>query len=80
MPPGTIPLVDDEPDVRAPLRDALEADGYAVQEVGSGQAALAACQRGGIALVVTDVTMPDMDGLALLRALRRTTPPCRSSW
>jgi CheY-like chemotaxis protein len=71
MPPRTILLVDDEPDVREPLRDALEADGYPVQEAGTGRAALAACRRGGIALVVTDVVMLDMDGLELLRALRR---------
>jgi len=73
-PGATILVVDDDESVRVALRAILETDGYAVDEVASGQAALRACQQGGPALIVTDLVMPDCDGLELLRTLRREHP------
>ena len=73
-PGATILVVDDDESVRVALRAILETDGYAVDEVASGQAALRACEQSGPALIVTDVAMPDCDGLELLRTLRRAYP------
>jgi len=67
-------VVDDDAAVRLALRTILETDGHAVEEAGTGTEALHACSRGGLALVVTDVHMPDIDGLGLLRTLRQEDP------
>jgi CheY-like chemotaxis protein len=70
----TILVVDDEASVRLALRILLEGAGYAVAEARTGQEALEACARDEFALVVADVVMPDVDGLEVLRTLRRTHP------
>lgn len=69
-------LVDDEVALREGLREILEMAGYAVIEAGNGREALAAFAREGADLVITDVVMPDMDGVDLVSALRaeRTIP------
>ncbi len=48
----------------------LEAAGYSVEAVASGQAALAAATRESFDAVILDVDMPGIDGLAVGRALR----------
>jgi CheY-like chemotaxis protein len=73
-PRPTVLLVDDQASVRLALRTILEGDGYAVEEADSGQAALRICARAHLDLLVTDLVMPDCDGLELLRSLRRTNP------
>jgi PAS domain S-box-containing protein len=62
-------LVDDNSDMRGYLRSIL-APHYQVQVVPDGEAALAAVRRQAPDLVLTDVMMPRLDGLGLLRALR----------
>lgn len=64
--------VDDSASVRQLVRAALEADGYEVQEAQNGQEALDALQTESTDLVLSDLYMPTMDGLTLLRALRQT--------
>ena len=61
-------LVDDEPAVLFTLREILLDRGHEVAEARNGREALA--QLDGVAVVVTDIAMPEMDGLALLSALR----------
>lgn len=73
-PRPTILVVDDDASVRLALRILLEGAGYGVEEARTGQEALQVCARGGLALVVADVVMPDVDGLEVLRTLRRTHP------
>jgi CheY-like chemotaxis protein len=63
-------LVDDQPDVRLAFRYMLEADGYRVIEAGNGTEALAQLVKQPIDVIVTDLYMPWMDGLSLLRAVR----------
>lgn len=70
----TVLLVDDHAPVRLALRTILEGDGYAVEEADSGRAALQLCARADLDLLVTDLVMPDCDGIELLRSLRRTNP------
>lgn len=68
---GTILVVDDEELIRRVIVKLLERHGYTVVAVGQAKAALERVAAGGVALVLTDVLMPDMDGTELLLALRR---------
>ena len=69
-------LVDDEGQVRAALATALRERGHLVEEAADGRAALRrlGAAGGGFDLLVTDLAMPGMDGLALLREARRRCP------
>jgi len=62
-------IVDDEPGARESLEVILE-DDYQLLSVGSGQEALETLQKKPIDLVLLDVNMPDMDGLAVLRKIK----------
>ena len=66
----TILIVDDEPGVRQALSGVLRDEGYAVEAVASGEACLDRMTRGGVDLIVLDVWLPGMDGLATLSRLR----------
>jgi len=68
--PGTILVVDDSVTMRALVRSALEDDQHQVVEAADAQAALTALDAAPADLVITDVNMPGMDGLALVRVLR----------
>jgi CheY-like chemotaxis protein len=63
-------VVDDEPDQRFLLRRILQRAGYEVSEANHGAAALAAVQESPPDLVVTDIMMPVMGGVELIRCLR----------
>jgi CheY-like chemotaxis protein len=69
-------VVDDEASIRSTARAALEATGYRVLLASDGAEALAvfAMNSGTIALALTDLMMPYVDGLALIRALRALKP------
>ena len=68
--PATILIVDDSATMRALVRTALEVDAHAVVEAANGVVALDVLAGTAVDLVITDVLMPEMDGLALTRALR----------
>jgi two-component system response regulator HydG len=68
-------IVDDEEDEREALRVALEAEGHVVLAAKSAREALASVDAREPDLVITDLRMPEMDGLALLAALRRRERP-----
>ena len=63
-------IVDDEPGVRTALTGVLGDEGYSVEAVASGEACLERMTRGGVDLIVLDVWLPGMDGLATLARLR----------
>ena len=63
-------VVDDEPDQRVLLRRIFERAGHAVVDAGEGTAALRAAAESPPDLVVTDVMMPGMNGVELIRRLR----------
>jgi PAS domain S-box-containing protein len=72
---GHIVLADDNADMRAYIRRILEEGGYRVEAVGNGRQALDAVRAAAAAgalpdLVLSDVMMPELDGFALLEALR----------
>lgn len=71
--PGTgrrIVLADDNADMRAYVGRLLEAQGYDVEAVEDGAAALERAMKAPPDLLLTDVMMPKLDGFGLLRALR----------
>jgi CheY-like chemotaxis protein len=63
-------VVDDEPDQRFLLRRILQRAGHEVSEATDGAAALRAVREWPPDLVITDVMMPVMDGVELIRCLR----------
>lgn len=64
-------VVDDEPDLRFLVRKLLEKDGHEVLEAPNGRVALQALDGGTVDVVITDTTMPVMDGAELIAALRQ---------
>ena len=72
-------VVDDEPSVRLITQKTLEAFGYHVVVAADGAAAVAIYTRRSdeIAVVLTDMMMPVMDGAATIRVLRRINPGVR---
>jgi two-component system response regulator FlrC len=67
-------VVDDEFEMRAALKEVLSRDGYDVEAVSSGPDALKKVHERSFALLITDVKMPRMNGLELLREVRRQAP------
>ena len=66
----SILIVDDEPGVRSALAGVLRDEGYDVEAVDSGEACLTALARDTYDVVVLDVWLPGMDGLATLARMR----------
>lgn len=64
-------VVDDSPTVRQTEREALSRVGYEVSVAGDGLEAWQMLRRGRFDLVVTDIDMPRLDGLSLLRSIRQ---------
>ncbi|WP_193072788.1 sigma-54-dependent transcriptional regulator [Pseudomonas sp. FME51] len=67
-------LVEDDKALREALADTLMLGGYDYLEAADGEQALAVLQRHNVAMVISDVNMPGMDGHALLRVLRERHP------
>ena len=67
-------LADDDADVLLGIRDRLESFGFQVTTVSNGREAVEEMNRGGYAMVIMDVTMPEMDGIAALRMIRLRQP------
>lgn len=63
----TILVIDDEPPIRLMIRRALESDGWVVLEANNGQIGATIWRTNKPQLVIMDVTLPDVDGLVLLR-------------
>lgn len=78
MPASEVLVVDDQPDIRAVLRAALQREGYAVREAADAEAALLAVRERLPDLVILDVVMPgEIDGVEACRVLKRR-PECRT--
>ena len=63
-------VVDDEPQIRRALRLVLRANGYDVEEVGTGEGALDALVIQPFDLMILDLMLPDVDGVEVCRRLR----------
>jgi two-component system, chemotaxis family, chemotaxis protein CheY len=67
---SSILAVDDSPSMRQLVSFTLRSAGYQVVEAADGREALAAARSQPVQLVITDVNMPNMDGITLTRELR----------
>ncbi len=72
--PPTLLIADDDPGLRESLERTLTREGYRVVLASDGRAALERVQAGGIDLIVTDLRMPGLTGLDLLRAAKAIMP------
>lgn len=70
----SILVVDDEPLVRDLLNEVLKREGYRVTLVKDGHSALKRIKENHFDLVVTDVKMPGLDGLTLLKEIKKVSP------
>jgi two-component system response regulator HydG len=70
----TLLVADDDPGLRESLERTLSREGYRVVLAPDGQAALERLQGGGVDLIVTDLKMPGLTGLELLRAAKAIAP------
>jgi two-component system KDP operon response regulator KdpE len=67
---GKILVVDDEPQITRVVRSALLSNGYAVEVAGDGITALARLTEWSPDMVITDLSMPRMDGITLCSEIR----------
>jgi len=72
--PARIVVADDEAGVRSFLRLVLESAGYQVMEAPNGKLALQEARAGRVDLVITDLVMPEQEGIETIRALHRDVP------
>lgn len=69
--PAKVLVVDDEPQITRVLRTTLSTQGYLVQTAASGEEGLATVTAWKPDLIITDVSMPQMNGVELCREIRR---------
>lgn len=67
-------VVDDEPDVLRLIVDWLKEEGHVPRSTGDSREAARLLEAGSFDILVSDIRMPDPDGLALLEAARRRNP------
>ena len=73
-PPARILVADDEAGVRGFLRAVLEDGGYEVVEATDGKQVVRQVMAENVDLVITDLVMPEQEGIETIRALRRDVP------
>jgi DNA-binding response OmpR family regulator len=71
---GRILVIDDDEMIRALTCRFLATVGYDVQQAPSGKAGLVSLRQQHADVIITDIVMPDMEGLELIRALRLADP------
>lgn len=70
----TILIVDDDEAVRRVMRAILEEAGYSIEEAKNGREALGIISEGGIDLIITDLVMPEQEGLETIKCLNKEYP------
>jgi len=74
MSKGKVLVIDDEEIVRISCRRALTPEGYEVSQAKNGIEGLQMLEKERYDLVLTDLKMPDMDGIEVLRIIRKKWP------
>src|SRR5690349_1895470 len=77
MPAKTILIVDDDPEVHALLGSMLRDTDWRTQSALAGEEALARLETHSYDIVLTDILMPEMDGLTLLSRIQEIRPGAR---
>jgi CheY-like chemotaxis protein len=72
--PKSILVVEDDATVRALIKRVLSMRGFQVHDVADGRVALDAARTGEFDLVITDLVMPEIEGLETIRLLKREQP------
>lgn len=67
-------IIDDDPDILALTRSFLEREGHSIRAESDGRAGLKAFRAQGADLVLTDIFMPQEDGLEVIKNLRTLQP------
>jgi len=67
-------IIDDEDDLRNLLVKLLGLEGYKIQSAENGERALALAQKEDFAVIITDVRLPDINGIELIHSLKKTNP------
>lgn len=70
-------IIDDQPEMRDIMRRSLELAGHDVIEASDGSGGIAQYRSTSADVVVTDILMPDSDGIELISSLRRVDPQVR---
>ena len=78
-PPSRVLVVEDNPVNRMVLRELLVADGHTVTEAADGAEGVALAQAAPQDVILMDISMPGLDGLAAMRAIRTGQGPCRDT-
>ena len=73
---ASILIVDDSNSVRMAIRMALTGAGYAVTEAADGAQGLSKANGSRFDMIITDLNMPNMDGLTMIRELRKSPAQC----
>jgi DNA-binding NtrC family response regulator len=63
-------VVDDAPEARETLTDILEAQGYDIKAVGSGQEAIDLAKKKPFDVALVDIMLPDMEGIKVLKSIK----------
>jgi DNA-binding NtrC family response regulator len=74
--PRTVLVADDEPNIRRILEAMFHKDGYTVLTAENGKRAIDAASTTPIDILITDLIMPDMTGVEVLRAIKQIQPNC----
>jgi len=74
MKPAQILIVEDDRKMRLALREIMTNEGYVVDTVETGEAALGRADGNGYDLVITDLKLPGIDGMDVLSAIRKSRP------
>jgi DNA-binding NtrC family response regulator len=67
-------VVDDDPSMRMALSESLMSCGHAVETAGDGMDALKKFRKGGFEMVITDIRMPKMNGIDVLKSVKAASP------
>jgi DNA-binding NtrC family response regulator len=67
-------VIDDEQYIRTALREVLEREGFEVSAAGDGKKGLELLENEGADLVITDIIMPGIDGVATLERIKKAYP------
>ena len=74
---ASILIIDDEEDIRDALKMVLESAGHAVRLAANGNEALALQRKAAADLIITDIIMPEKDGVSTIKEIREEFPGIR---
>jgi CheY-like chemotaxis protein len=71
-------IVDDDPDIRGVIQEFLQPDGYELRTAASGREAFGILRHEDVDLVLTDLVMPEREGIEIIQEIRRSFPTVKT--